>query len=309
MELKELQYLIAIAEEKSISKAAERLFMAQSSLSQALQTMETTLGGKLFIRTSTGVRLTEAGRLAVRYARKFLLEYHELQSRVADIENLQSGHIDFGVSTFRGGFLLPHVLTAFHQKYPQIQVEIHEANSMALEQLLIDGKVDIALVGLPLSKLKSEIRLLTKDEIVLVTSTDHPVAARAVHGQRRGREYAYLNLADTMDFEYILSDYDTMLGALGRKQFAAAGLVPKVCHSNLTAPLAAAMARAGMGLAFTYGSCRSSHPDGGYYSIGPEGVYLQLALASPAGRYRSKATIALEHHLMHSLGANEYFEV
>lgn len=306
MELKELQYLIAIAEEKSISKAAERLFMAQSSLSQSLQSMESSLGGKLFIRTSTGVRPTEAGRLAIDYARSFLLSYHELQSRVSDIEDLKTGYVDFGVSTFRGGFLLPRVMTSFHQKYPQIQVEIHEANSMALEQLLIEGKVDLALVGLPLTKLKTETLPLTKDEIVIVTSQDHPVASKARQGIRRGKEFEYLELEDTMEFEYILSDYDTMLGALGRKQFSAKGLVPKVCHANLTAPLAGSMARAGLGLAFTYGSCRSTHPDGCYYSIGQQGVYLQLALACPSGRYRSKAVTALQEHLIKYLGAEEF---
>ena len=62
MELKELNYLIAIAEEKSISKAAERLYMAQSSLSQFLSTLEANLGNRLFVRQSTGVRPTEAGK-------------------------------------------------------------------------------------------------------------------------------------------------------------------------------------------------------------------------------------------------------
>ena len=68
MEIKELNYLIAIAEEKSISKAADRLYMAQSSLSQFLQTLESNMASPLFVRTSRGVRPTEAGNIMVKYA-------------------------------------------------------------------------------------------------------------------------------------------------------------------------------------------------------------------------------------------------
>ena len=75
MEMKELDYFIAIAEEKSISKAAERLFMAQSSLSQFLSILENNVGSKLFIRTSRGVRLTQEGELMLQYAYKTLAEY------------------------------------------------------------------------------------------------------------------------------------------------------------------------------------------------------------------------------------------
>ena len=79
MEMKELDYFIAIAEEKSISKAAERLFMAQSSLSQFLSILENNVGSKLFIRTSRGVRLTQEGELMLQYAYKTLAENRSVQ--------------------------------------------------------------------------------------------------------------------------------------------------------------------------------------------------------------------------------------
>lgn len=302
MDLKELTYLLTIAQERSISKAAERLFMAQSSLSQSLQSMEAELGGKLFIRTSSGVRLTQAGELMVERAGHMLSEYRQVQDMIRDMEELKAGTIDFGVSTFRGSYLLPPVLYSFKQYYPAVQVEIHEANSMALEQLLMDGKLDLGLVALPLTKLKSPVQVLTQDEIVIVAAKDHPVGEAAKEKRRAGKPVPYLDLEDTMEYEYILSDYDTMLGYLGRKEFSDRGLVPKVSNANLTAPFAAAMAKAGLGLAFTYRSCMDQAAGTRYYSIGKEGVFLTLALAWPPGRYRSKAALALERHLMRSLG-------
>ena len=305
MEIKELTYLITIAEEKSISKAAERLFMAQSSLSQSLHSIEAELGGTLFIRTSSGVRPTETGKLVLEYAQKSIQEYHQLKDMISDMENLKAGKVIFGVSTFRGGYLIPKVVRSFRRLYPQVQVEIHEANIMALEQLLIEGKVDIALVALPFIKLKADTSLLLKDEILLLVPKDHPVSRYVKTKEENGVLREYLDLEDTMEYEYILSDYDTMLGARARKEFAARGLVPKVCNANLTAPFAASMARAGLGLAFTYRSCIEYKDGARYYSIGENGVYLQLALASPPGRYRSKAAIALEKQILQHFNGNE----
>ena len=132
MEFRELNYLITIAEERSISKAAEKLFMAQSSLSQSLQSMEAELGGKLFIRTSTGVRPTQAGEIMLERARKMLVDYRQVRDIIQDMEELKAGQVEFGISTFRGSYLLPGALRSFKRLYPQIHVEITEANSMAL---------------------------------------------------------------------------------------------------------------------------------------------------------------------------------
>ena len=94
MEFRDLHYLLAIAQAKSISKAAQGLFMSQSSLSQALRLMEDELGGKLFTRTSTGVRPTQAGELMIQRAQKILGEYHQTQQMIQDMENLEAGRVD-----------------------------------------------------------------------------------------------------------------------------------------------------------------------------------------------------------------------
>ena len=297
MEFRDLHYFLAIARAKSISKAAHGLFMSQSSLSQALALMEDELGSKLFTRTSTGVRLTQAGELMVQRAQRILGEYHQAQQIIQDMENLESGRVDFGISTFRGSYLLPPALLEFSRRYPGVQVEIREENSMALEQLLIEGKLDLALVALPAVRLKEEITLLLRDEIMLVARADHPVAARAREEVRDGEVRRWLELEDTMDFPYILSDHDTILGAKSRQTFSMRGLVPRVRNANLTAPFAASMARAGLGLAFTYRSCRENAPDVRYYSVGREGFALDLGLAFAPGQYRSRASLALANAL------------
>ena len=102
MNLKELNYIVTIADEGSISRAAEKLYMAQSSLSQFLQLYEAELGAPLFMRTSRGVRPTASGSVFLNHARQILLQYHRAQSELWDIEELSGGRIELGISTFRG---------------------------------------------------------------------------------------------------------------------------------------------------------------------------------------------------------------
>lgn len=295
MNISDLTCILTIAEERSISKAAKKLFMAQSSLSQSLQEMEAELGGRLFVRTSTGVRLTPAGEQMVAYARDALVDYRQLKNKVQDTEELKAGKVELGVSTFRGSYLIPKVLSLFRKKYPGIQVEITEANSMELEQLLITGRIDLALVALPLMKLQTDAEFLMKDEICLAVSSGHPVLKYVREIEKNGKRHKYVELEDTIEFEYVLSGYDTILGYTARNEFKKRKLKPKVCNANLTAFFAAAMARDGLGLAFTYASCKGNYDDVIYLSIGREGIYLDLALAFPPDGYRSKAARALEN--------------
>lgn len=89
MDLKELDYIVTVANEGSISRAAEKLFMAQSSLSQAVRLFEQDLGTPIFVRTARGVRPTSAGEAFIFHARQILQQYQEARSEASDIENLK----------------------------------------------------------------------------------------------------------------------------------------------------------------------------------------------------------------------------
>lgn len=294
MNISDLICLLTIAEERSISKAAKKLFMAQSSLSQSLQEIESELGSRLFVRTSTGVRLTPAGEQMIAYAEHALVDYRQVRNQIQDMEELKAGKVEFGVSTFRGSYLIPKVLRLFKKKYPNIQVEITEANSMELEQHLIAGQIDLALIVLPLMKLKSDVKVWLKDEVCLAVSSDHPVLEYAKETEKNGKMNQYVDLEDAVEFEYVLSGYDTVLGNIARNEFKKREIKPKMYNANLTAFFAASMARSGLGMAFTYASCKENYEDVTYLSIGREGIYLDLALAFPPDGYRSKAARALE---------------
>ncbi|ETP71677.1 transcriptional regulator [Lachnospiraceae bacterium JC7] len=295
MEIKELNYLIAIAEEKSISKAAERLYMAQSSLSQFLSCYESNLGYRLFVRTSNGVRPTESGQLLLEYAYHTISEYHRVQDKMQDVSNLDAGHVILGISSFRGSYLLPPVLNAFHMTYPNIHVQIVEKNSMALEQYLMNGDIDLALLARPEKGSRLHVFDLLKDEICLVASPNHPVMSKAKENNSNpsSRIRKSVRIKDAAKYEFLLSDFDTILGREARRLFMKNRITPLAYNNTLSALFAASLAANGQGLAFTYYSSRHYFRNAEFLSLGKDAPSIDLVTAMSPDRYHSKAALAL----------------
>ena len=161
---------------------------------------------------------------------------------------------------------------------------------MYLEEMILEGFLDMALLALPSPRLHKQLDFLTRDEIYLVTVSEHPVM-EFVHREEDGTRW--VDLKDIARFECILGPPRTILGSMIRKAFEDLHLEPLAQNTNITAPFAAAMAREGIALSFTYHSCMVKAPGVEYLSVGRKGLFLDLSLAYPAGEYRSKAAMAL----------------
>ena len=291
MELKELEYIVAIAEEGSISRAAQRLYMAQSSLSQYLSRCEAELGVKLFARTGAGVRMTAAGEIYVRNARQMLWQYHRIRTELQETEQESGGRILFGISSFRGAALIPPVLKRFRSAFPSVELRITELNSGELKKRIAAGELDIALIAVRPEEIGAEEEAVLKDEVCLVVNLAHPLMD-CVRYNEQARPW--IDIRDTAPFEYLLSDRDTVLGTMARDLFAKNGIDPPVMNDSLTAAFAAEMACAGLGLAFTYRSCIMPRNDVAYVSLGEEGYFVDLVLTFPPDGYRSRSNRAFE---------------
>jgi DNA-binding transcriptional LysR family regulator len=291
LDLKELEYVVTIADEGSISRAAERLFMAQSSLSQFLARYEAELGARLFSRTGGGVRPTGAGEIFIRSAREMLLRYQQVKAELKEADFARSGVIQFGISSFRGGALIPPVLKRFHGEYPLVDVVIHEHNSNVLTRKTAAGELDLALVALPPGEKPESSETVLRDEVVLVVNRTHPMM-EYVHFDYPHRPWA--DLADAAPFEFLLSNPSTVLGGIAAREFEARGMVPLAKNRDLTAAFAREMACQGLGLAFTYASCAVPLADVEYVSLNREGYYVDLILVFPPNSRRTRSVRALE---------------
>ncbi len=178
MTTKELLYVKTVADEKNISRAAKKLFIAQPSLSQSIQRIEETVGTELFNRTSGGLTLTFAGERYYHMAVQVLKLYQDFEMEVSDINNLKTGRIHLGTTNHLGTLALPQVLPRFHELCANIELKISEENTTVLEQLLLSGELDFALMHAPSDPAlhpQFHYDIMKRDPFVLAITPGHPL--------------------------------------------------------------------------------------------------------------------------------------
>lgn len=181
--------------EKSISKAAKKLYISQPAISKSIRKLEESLGVTLFIRNSRGVRLTEEGSLLFSHVRTAFEAISSGEERIRQIADLETGHLRIGVSTTLCKYMLLPYLKSFIHNHPHIRITLECQSSNRTFQLLREGNIDLGLVGGP--KLPKDIPFYPLGEI-----QDTFVA---------GREYLeHLDLSGSCDKD-LFSDVTLML--------------------------------------------------------------------------------------------------
>ncbi len=182
MTSKELLYVKTIAEEKNISKAAQKLFVAQPSLSQSLQRIEDSLGTRLFNRTAGGLTPTYAGERYYQIAAQILKMYNDFETEVSDINNLKTGRIHLGITTHLGTIVISRILPIFHSLCPNVEVYVSEENSATLDQKILSGELDFAVMHAPAAQERQPLinyELLQNDPFIIALKQGHPLISRA----------------------------------------------------------------------------------------------------------------------------------
>lgn len=177
MNLNQLAIFHAVAQEGSVTRAAERLFISQPAVSKQLRELEKTLGLALFHRLSTGVRLTDAGELLLTYAKRIFEAEHEAERALAELRHLERGHLTVGASTTIGVYLLPEICAQFQQLYRGIEMRLVVDNTQAIRQGLLNNRLELALIEGPIESGELQADVIMMDEIVAVAATHHPLAS------------------------------------------------------------------------------------------------------------------------------------
>jgi DNA-binding transcriptional LysR family regulator len=147
MELRQLEYLVAVAEEANFTRAAQRVHISQSGVSAQIRQLEHDLGAPLIDRSGRTATLTQAGKAAVSYANQMLAAAAALRQSVAEVTGLLSGRLTVGMVTACTVTPLFDALAAFHDDHPGVAVTLLEDNSATLTQHVRSGALDIALIG------------------------------------------------------------------------------------------------------------------------------------------------------------------
>lgn len=302
MDIKNISYLFAIDELKSISAASKRLFISQPSLSQFLKKYEDDLGYPIFIRTKQGLKLTYEGEIFLDTARNMLQLEHDMRRRLADQSGQMSGTIVFALSVQRAPFLLPHVLPEFNRRFPDVTVKIVEGRTKILEHELQKGTIDLGILVPPLINQSLPCETLLEEELVLAIPKSMPVNSLA---HRTPGRLPWMELAQLEDCKFLLYDINNRMCDFIDELFDRCQFRParSMTFRNLT--VIARLASAGMGITFLPETYIDPSYELNYYSVGEHGCFRPIALGYPSSRYRSCAVRQFSKLLKESLQAEQ----
>jgi LysR family hydrogen peroxide-inducible transcriptional activator len=179
MNLKDLKYLVALADTGHFGKAAERTFVSQPTLSAQLKKLEEYLGVKLVERQPKNVQLTEVGRQIVVRARRMLDEGEEIIALARSNTDPFAGKLKMGLIPTIGPYLLPRVMPKIRKAVPQLSLMLYEYQTEALLKRLRDGEIDLGIMALPVLQDGLESRELYEEAFTVALPTHHPLTAKS----------------------------------------------------------------------------------------------------------------------------------
>lgn len=178
MTLRELQYLVALADYRNFRRAAEACLVSQPTLSTQIRKLEEELGVALVERAPRKVMLTPAGREAVERARRILNEVDQMKEGARRARSAEGGALRLGVFPTLGPYLLPHVVPLIRQRFPALELLLVEEKSAALLSRLAHGTLDAALLALPVHDQHLHSEFLFEEPFLLAVPGSHALAAR-----------------------------------------------------------------------------------------------------------------------------------
>ena len=252
MELRHLQYLVAVAEEANFTRAAARVHVAQPGVSAQIRQLERELGQPLLDRSGRRVTLTAAGVAVLPHARAALAAVAAVRNAVDELTGLLRGRISIGTVTSISseGFDLAALLARFHRDHPHVEITLTAANSDELVRSLHDGRLDLAVLGLGAAAPAGlALHVVDEEPLVAAMRPDHPLAARHTITLRALARQSLIALPPGTGLR----------GALDAA-FAAAGLTPTVSFEAADPRVLAQLAGHGLGVAVVPASVTRARP-------------------------------------------------
>ncbi|GAA0938667.1 LysR substrate-binding domain-containing protein [Kribbella koreensis] len=275
MELRRVQYFVAVAEESHFGRAAARLNMAQPPLSQQIKLLEAEVGVQLLHRTTRKVELTEAGRRFLERAREILAAVDSAVVEANEVASGTLGRIAIGFTGSATYDLLPSFVRAVRADLPGIELDIHgEMLTPRQVAALLDGTLDLAFLRPPVRSPQIEVRVLRREPLIAVLPTQHPLAA--------SDKVRLSDLADDPFITYPSHNrsvvYDAVLDTCQH-----AGFVPATMHEVAETSTLVSFVAAGLGVALVPASVQHLQITGAaYLPLAGTTSEVELALATRA---------------------------
>lgn len=173
MELRHLQYFLAVCKHLHFTKAAESLRIAQPTLSQQIQVLEQEMNTPLFDRAGKKILLTQAGEILFKYSMRVFDTLEQAETDISQLKGLERGRIKVACL---GTYLAMETVIAFHQRYPKIHIAVEQLSTELIRHKLLQNEIDFGVVFLPLADRELESIPLYTESLAVVTARTHPLA-------------------------------------------------------------------------------------------------------------------------------------
>ena len=249
MELRQLEYFIAVAEEANFTRAAERVHISQSGVSAQIRQLEHDLGATLIDRSGRSASLTAAGAAALGHARAVLASVDAVQKAVDDVNGLIRGRLVIGMVTACTVTPLFDALAAFHLAHPGVEITLIEDNSDRLVERVRSGAADLALIGASgIAPLGPDALPIVSERLVAAVPLGHPLAGRA-----------RATLDEISAYPIVSLPKGTGVRAVFDQGCAAKGIRPDIALQASAPGAVADLAIRGLGVAILSESMAASH--------------------------------------------------
>ena len=247
MELRQLRYMLMVADEKSFSRAAEKLYIAQPHLSHYIQKLEKQIGITLFDRKTTPITLTYAGEQFSQIARQMLQLDNNLLQQMKDLSEEKNGRLALGISPVRSAYILPILLPAFRALFPQVDLSLHEGTSANLEKWMKQGITDLTILSQPIKSDGFCYEILMEEKVLIIAPPLHPLTKRLTVSDAP----VSLNLSELEHEPFVLLQQGQAFRRIADNLFLQSGFQPRIILETKSYQTAHNLVSIGMGFTFS----------------------------------------------------------
>ncbi|MDI9223280.1 LysR family transcriptional regulator [Pantoea sp. EA-12] len=238
MDVRALRYFTEVVRQQSFTRAAEKLYVTQPTISKMLRQLEEELGCTLLLRDGRKLHLTDSGQAVYQRGLAILQEFHQLEAQIGDINELKTGELRLGIPPMVG-MQIAGSISAFRRRYPGVQLKIVESGGLTVQQAVLNGGLDIALTALPVD---TDLPLKTLELM------RHPLCV-LLPRNAQWLNRSSLGLAELAAHPLLILNEEFSLNRQLMKAFQRQRLTPQIAVRSAQWDFLAAMVQAEMGLA------------------------------------------------------------
>lgn len=239
MDIRSLRYFVELIQQQSFTRASEKLFVTQPTISKMIRSLEEELGLPLLQRSGHSFSLTDNGQVLYQRAQAILAQMAQLEAELADLQNLEGGRLTLGIPPMVGQ-VYADLIRRYRARHPAVEISIVEYGGRQIEQAILDGELDVAITMLPTRNTQA----LEALELAV-----HPVAA-LLPNQPEWAGSGDISLQALREVPFLLYTQAFTLSEIITQRCQEAGFAPTIAARSSQWDFLAAMVRSGMGVAF-----------------------------------------------------------